>query len=128
MARKRKVDPEEALYWQRYYSSPTIEYIYPGVAIITINMIFRDDSHNRVIDTSTDKYLPSQKAFFRIKCHQRECVNGGFDLSSTVSSAVHSDEGRSKGRIICQGWQDRERIGNYHCLWELEYDIIVDYK
>ena len=67
------------------------------------------------------------KAFFQVKCRQRECVNGGFDLSNLITSAINSQQTIAEGRLSCQGWQDLERVGNNHCLWILDYEISVQY-
>jgi hypothetical protein len=129
MAKKNKIDINESLFWQQYHASPTIAEMFPGVASLIIKMTFHEDGGDRVIESRTeDGPISQRKAFFRIKCLQRECVNGGFDLTSAVASAIHLRKDTERGRLVCQGWQDQERVGKYHCLWDLEYEIIVKYK
>lgn len=128
---KKKDDrnPIEALRWQEYNAAPTIAERYPNVAALTIEMVFHDDSGTAEIDTRTQHYPISQaKTIIRIKCPNYECVRGGFDLTNVVASMINSGERSEEGRLECQGWQDQERVGQYHCLTDLVYKITVEYK
>ena len=73
--------------------------------------------------TSSGKWVfgPGSIALIRDRCDQRECVNGGFDLTNEIMQMLRSRELERKGKLICRGWQDEERIGQYHCHYVLEY-------
>ena len=70
---------------------------------------------------------PDNKAFFEIECPHRECVCGGFNLYDPVTAMIAQGLTASKGRLVCQGWQDTERYGQYHCLVALEYTMSASY-
>ena len=129
MAKKKKIDPGETFRWQEYKYSPIISEKYPNLKSLTIRMTFYDDSGNRQVGKVRTWNVPlTAKAFFYKKCPMWECVNGGFDLSQAVDSAIQSGEDHTKGYLICWGWQDKERVGQFHCLTELHYEISVEHK
>lgn len=129
MAKKKNADFLEALRWQEYNSSPVIAEKYPNVATLIIEMVLHDDSGIRVINEETRDYPVSQsKTIIRLKCPNYECVQGGFDLTRVVASVIENKEQEREGRLVCQGWQDQERIGKYHCYTDLVYKIAVRYK
>lgn len=57
-----------------------------------------------------------------VKCPMRECLQGGFDLRS-----LRAESGLkigSSGVLMCQGWQDKERINKHRCLYELHWEVV----
>ena len=127
MTKKKKLYSQETFRWQEYKLSPVIAEEYPDVKFLTIKMTFYDDSGNRQVGDIRTRNVPlTAKAFFYEKCPMWECVNGGFDLNQAVASAIKKGEHHAQGRLICWGWQDRERIGHFHCLTELHYEISVE--
>ena len=73
-------------------------------------------------------FCPDSIALIRDPCDQRECVNGGFDLTEEMLDMVRSRQSERSGKKTCQGWQDEERIGQFHCLHEFEYTAKAVYS
>ena len=63
-----------------------------------------------------------------ISCLNPDCSKGYFDLSMEIMQMVRSRETRRSGKMVCDGYQDAERCGQYHCMCELEYTIVIQYQ
>ena len=102
---------------------------YPQVRELTFQFSFRDPDHK---DSSPpDKTFtlhPRDSAFFKFDCPFIECVDGGFDLSGTVKQMIEQGDLHCSGTLTCQGWQDPERVGQYHCFLKMNYNVTVSYK
>lgn len=68
------------------------------------------------------------RAYFVISCMSQTCINGGYDLRGQISSLVNRKISAGKEKIICQGWEDADRVNQFHCLSELECEILIHYK
>jgi hypothetical protein len=73
-------------------------------------------------------FTPAQRAYFDFECPSKECVRGGFDLTSVISTLVSQRGTEAPGSAQCQGWQDRERINKNHCWLKVRYRIIARYE
>ncbi len=63
-----------------------------------------------------------------IKCLNSDCTKGYFDLSYIIMQMVKGKETKKSGTMTCDGYQDAERCGQYHCMCELEYTIEIQYE
>lgn len=117
-----------ALDWQEYVEAPTVKEVCPKASSLTIDSVLYDDSGVRIVRTDSQSYEGAAKFLFKIKCANYECVAGGFNLTHMVRYVLANNLDKKEEKIICQGWQDRERVGKYHCLCELHYNISVVYK
>lgn len=102
---------------------------YPQVRELTFQFTFHDSDHAN--SSPPDKTLtlhPRNSAFFKFDCPFVECVDGGFDLSSPVHQMIEAGGPDCSGTLICQGWQDPERVGQYHCFLEMNYKVTVSYR
>ena len=127
---KRKPDiyeREKQMRWEEYRRSPLLKERYPQVSSIAVEMDFKNPDWGGDPDSKKESYSQESKAFFKIDCPHVECISGGFDLSNAISTLISSKSDRAEGSIVCQGWQDKERINKHRCLLELKYTIIVNY-
>jgi len=128
---KRKPDPYELQRQRRadcYRTSAPIAERFPSVQSLMITATFKEpdwgqDPPPRVLD-----YNDGSKAHFEIECPHRECLDGGFDLSSLVNDMIQKHQSKAVGKVVCQGWQDRERMNKHRCFSELSYSIEVLYR
>lgn len=127
MTRKNQINSEEVLFWQQYQKASAIKELFPKVALLIVKYTFYADGGAKMIKNDKTEYKPQDKAFFRINCVQRECVKGGYDLLTVIADILNANQENRHDRLFCKGWQDMERIGKYHCLYELHYDITVQY-
>lgn len=71
---------------------------------------------------SKEKVITARMDDLIIECPMRECVDGGFNLG--IQRNGSGLEIGCSGSIVCQGWEDKQRINKHRCLCELHYEII----
>jgi len=75
---------------------------FPEVASIVINMTYNQrgilKSLPRVVN-----FFPGSYALFRVDCLNKECVDGGFDLSQLITGMIRNHKEAAKGDLICEG-------------------------
>jgi len=106
-----------------------IEKKYPNVKSLMIKKDYFDDL-NKPIGRGGDWDVPidTGRAYFYSDCPLRECVDGGFDLGGIIDTAIKNKVQTKEGTLICQGWQDPNRVGQHQCLTGLKYKIEIRYK
>jgi hypothetical protein len=109
-------------------STPTIGFYYPTVLAITFELHFKYSGAEHIERKVQKKYSLSDKSYFNIDCINPTGVHCNFDLRDEVSMLINQKGGNATGTKICQGWQDSERIGSYHCNCEMDYIITVQYQ
>lgn len=127
---KKKYDiyeQQKQRYWLAYTQAPLIKDRFPKIVSISIDMTFQEPDWGENPNPTKQTYGPDSKAFFNIECPHYECVSGGFDLTVAVSKLMESGATESSGTIICQGWQDRERINKHRCLLKMGFKITATY-
>ena len=75
---------------------------FPGVADIAIRMVYDQIGLNKPL-LRTVNFFPGSYAFFRIDCVNRECVDGGFDLTRVIATTIGKHGHSAKGKLCCQG-------------------------
>lgn len=75
---------------------------FPEVTGIIINMIYSQrgilKSLPRVVN-----FFPGSSALFRIDCLNKECVNGGFDLTQVITGMIRNHREAAIGDLSCEG-------------------------
>ena len=112
-----------------------IEERYPHVQELTFELRYHDPDGLAVNPSYKPSFRrevrgPGDSALFTFPCiENRECINGGFDLTKSVSDMLSDRLSElPEDTISCWGWQDRERIGAHRCLCALTYKVTVKYK
>lgn len=75
---------------------------FPKVASIVINMIYNQIGLNKSL-LRTVNFFPDSPAFFRVDCVNRDCVDGGFDLTQVITSSIGHHRQSAKGKLSCEG-------------------------
>jgi len=134
MARKRRRlrEVHERRWWERYSRAEPIKDMYPKIKELTIRLRFPDPDPvdpdpARRLSEKVRNFGPHDTAFFEFKCPLIECVDGGFNLTDSVSQLIEKKQPESSGERICQGWQDEERINKHRCLCKLNFTISATY-
>jgi len=123
---KKKIDHRETLRIQLYNAATIISESYPNVKSISIKQTFFDDSGNKKIGEEKIWDVPlTAKMYFYIKCPQH-CLDGGYDLTAKIIEMLTTNKKHLVDEIICQGWQDEERINKFHCLTTFKYEINIE--
>jgi hypothetical protein len=132
MKRKRakKLDiyeQQKQAYWRAYDRAALIRERFPSLASLSIHMDFENPDWGGNPNPSEQHFGPEDKAFFEVQCPHWECIRGGFNLRDAVLRLVNGRLEETTGAITCQGWQDRERIGQHRCLLKMNYKITAVY-
>ena len=75
---------------------------FPEVKGIVISMIYNQrgiqKSLPRVVNFSAESY-----ALFRVDCLNKECVDGGFDLTPIITGMIRNRREAAAGNLSCEG-------------------------
>ena len=87
---------------QRKLDAALIETLFPEVEGIVVNMTYKRQgvlkSFTRVIN-----FFPGSYALFRINCLNRECVDGGYDLTKVITGMIRNRSKAARGDLSCEG-------------------------
>lgn len=121
-----KRDQENRFYYDQSISQ-SLKQTFPGIESIFFRFQFLYDGYQEPMELNlTEK----DKAFFKFKCINKDCILGGFNLTGEIYEAVRKKADQTTGTLTCEGWQDYERYKaqNYHCLCNLTYEIFFKYS
>ncbi len=97
---------------------------FPGVSGIVIQMFYYRKSSNPAPMIRTVNFFPSSYAYFHMECMMKECVNGGFDLTSVIDTMIKKHRNSETGKMICSGKNDS--LTGDHA--RISYEISVQYN
>ena len=105
------------------FRSPIVSAVGGNIRLITIQW-----SYGNTIGDKPNNWIikPTDRFYFFMGCNYRECVEGGFDLTSIVRDAIKRKEPQT-GTMSCCGWEDEERYRNFSCESTLSYVVTVDF-
>lgn len=87
---------------QRKLDAGFVSEQFPGVTGIVVKMTYTQrgilKSLPRVVN-----FFPGSYALFRIDCLNKECIDGGFDLTQVISGMIRNHRGAAKGNLSCGG-------------------------
>lgn len=75
---------------------------FPEVKNIVINMIYNQVGLNKAL-LRTVNFFPDSYAFFRVDCINRDCADGGFNLTEVIKKMVSQHKEAAKGELSCEG-------------------------
>jgi hypothetical protein len=75
---------------------------FPEVADIAVSMTYNQIGLNKSLLRKVN-FFPGSYAFFRIDCINRDCTDGGFDLTKVITATIGRHGHSAKGDLICQG-------------------------
>jgi hypothetical protein len=75
---------------------------FPEVANIVISMSYNQIGLNKSM-LRTVNFFPGSSAFFRVDCVNKDCVDGGFDLTRVISVMVKNHKETTIGKLSCEG-------------------------
>jgi hypothetical protein len=101
---------------------------YPHVAHLSLSLSIRAPNNELEPTLNGRSFGSDARAYFRFKCKNVECVDGGFDLSGDIEAMVKQHAGEVSGRQVCQGWESRKLIDQRRCLYELNFRALANYR
>jgi hypothetical protein len=76
---------------------------FPEVSDIIVQMTYYQNSVNPVMMSRTINFWPSHHAYFNMDCMKKECLDGGFDLTSVIVEMIKHHKKSTKGKLNCNG-------------------------
>lgn len=87
---------------QRKLDAGFVEAQFPEVTGIAISMIYNQRGIQKSLPRLVN-FFPDSYALFRIDCLNKECVDGGFDLTHVITGMVRNRREAAKGDLSCEG-------------------------
>ena len=103
MAHKQNYLEKAELNKQRKLESGLVSECFPEVSDIVIQMTYYLKEVDEASMIRTINFWPSRHAYFNMDCMIKDCVNGGFDLTSVIALMIKKREKAGKGEISCKG-------------------------
>jgi hypothetical protein len=75
---------------------------FPEVASIVISMIYSQRGLQKSLPRIVN-FFPGSYALFRVGCLNKDCVDGGFDLTQVITAMVQNRKEAAKGELSCEG-------------------------
>ncbi len=97
---------------------------FPGVSGIVIQMKYYRKISNPALMIRTVNFFPTSYAYFNMECMVKECVGGGFDLTSVIAAMIRKHEKLVKGKMSCRG--ENEALDAAHA--RISYEISIKYN
>jgi hypothetical protein len=88
---------------QRRLAAGLVSECFPKVLDINVRMTYYHKGANPVLMIRIVNFWPSRHAYFNMDCMTKGCVDGGFDLTSVISSMVKQHKNFGKGKLSCNG-------------------------
>lgn len=87
---------------------------YPEVESIIINMAYKQKGITNPIHRIMN-FSPGSYAFFKISCLNKDCTEGGFDLSQIINLMINNHRSETSGHLSCDdnGTQSEHSVINY---------------
>jgi hypothetical protein len=75
---------------------------FPEVDSIVINMLYSQRGIQKSLPRIVN-FFPGSYALFRIDCLNKDCFDGGFDLTEVITAMIRNRRGTAKGELSCEG-------------------------
>lgn len=87
---------------QRKLDAGFIAAQFPEVQGIVVNMIYNQRGIQKSLCRVVN-FFPGSSALLRIDCLNKECVDGGFDLTQVITGMIRNRREAAKGDLSCEG-------------------------
>jgi hypothetical protein len=93
---------------------------FPGVASIVVSMMYNQKGIAKALPR-TVHFFPDSSAFFRVNCLNKDCVDGGFDLTQVLTTMIGNRRENAKGELSCEG------NGSSADHSAIAYEVLIQY-
>ena len=114
----------------RVTTSTSLADKYHGLKSLQVNLQFYEaDGIRKMTEVKYSVNLRHARSVFLFACPKEDCVEGDFDLSQKLASAVAEHEALASGELCCQGQRRRALKGDAcGCHSVLRYTLNLDYR
>ena len=104
---------------QRKLDAGSLANRFPEVANIVVSMVYHQRGMKQTI-ARTVNFVPSSYALFSVDCLNKDCSEGGFDLTTVIVNMVRSHRGSTRGELACIGGPTENHSS-------IEYEVAIQY-
>ena len=126
MAHKQNYVERMELNKQQKIISGLVSERFPEVSSIVIRMTYYHKAVNPVLMVRTVNVIPTSYAYFNMDCMIKDCVDGGFDLTSVITDMVKHHKKLAKGKLVCNGNGKDHAFASDHA--SITYEIKIKYN
>jgi hypothetical protein len=126
MAHKQNYVERMELNKQQKIISGLVSERFPEVSSIVIQMTYYHKAVNPVLMVRTVNVIPTSYAYFNMDCMIKDCVDGGFDLTSVITHMVKHHKKLEKGKLVCKGNGGDHALASDHA--SITYEIKIQYN
>lgn len=83
-------------------------------------MTYYQKGSDSVLMHRTVNVIPADPAYFNMECMTRDCVDGGFDLSSVIKKMIKARKKMGKGKLTCRGKTDSDSSDHASIVYEID--------
>jgi hypothetical protein len=120
MVHKQNYSARRELNRQNRLATGILSERFPNVSGIVIHMTYYQKAVNQLLMLRTVHILPTDPAYFNMECVIKGCIEGGFDLTSVISSMVKTRKKVGKGTLVCCAKTDTLAPDHASISYEIE--------
>jgi len=95
---------------------------YPEIASIFIKIHNSYGKKNPITIARDLKFLPDSHAYFSIECLNKNCADGGFDMSKVIIPMIKNRKLTAEGKLNCTG----TNLSPDHS--HISYTVMIEYN
>lgn len=95
---------------------------FPVISAIVIRMTYYQKGVNPILMLRTVNVLPRDFAYFQMECAIKDCLDGGFNLTSMIADMVKNKKKIGKGTLVCCGKVDSVAVDHASISYEIEIE------
>jgi hypothetical protein len=126
MAHKQNYVERMEINKQQRIISGLVSERFPEVSGIVIHMTYYHKAANPILMVRTVNVIPTGYAYFNMDCMVKDCVDGGFDLTSVIAHMVKQHKKLEKGKLVCNGSGKDHALASDHA--SITYEIKIKYN
>jgi len=126
MAHKQNYIERMELNKQQRITSGLVSERFPAVSGIVFQMTYYHKAANPVLMVRTVNVIPTSYAYFKMDCMIKDCMDGGFDLTSVITDMVKHHKKLEKGKLVCNGNGKDHAFASDHA--SITYEIKIKYN
>lgn len=98
---------------------------FPDLQELAVRIRFSDPEGKQKPQPYAQIFATEMRAFFNFQCPLKDCVDGGFDLTSAVQRGLSRKDAARSGTLTCAGHRKRTAGGTDRCNLQLDFDLIT---
>jgi len=103
---------------QRRLDAGSVATHFPEVASIVIHMTYNQRGVAKSLPRVVN-FFPSSCALLRVDCLNKDCVDGGFDLTPVIRGMIRNHRETSTGDLSCEGSGPSPSVDHSAIAYEL---------